>query len=413
MQSRGTARDEVLTSSQLRRARVGVSLAFLLFGAVYFTWAARLPAIKDDLGLSNGELAVALIGLGAGALAGLQLGGVLVPRIGSRAVLAVALPLLGVLLAGPALAGSLAILTGTAAVLAVAVNVANVAMNAHGVAVEQRLGRPIVSSLYAMHSLGGITGAGLAALAAGLGVGRAGHLLTVAGAAALTAVVASRLLLPSSIDASRAGSAPSGHRVSALMAALAGWLRGWSGRVMALGGLAFCVELAQSSGSTWGAVWLRDSVGTSAGTAAAGLALLMAGTTAGRLAGDRLRVHFSPASLFRAGALMAGIGFGGALVAGTPTAGFAGLALLGAGTSFLLPLTVSAAGSLRGATAPAVARVATGGALGSFTAPVLIGGLAGPLSLTAALALPALLVAATALSARAVQPAILHSSRPR
>jgi hypothetical protein len=395
----------VVAASQLGRARVGVSLAFLLFGAVYFTWAARLPAIKDDLGLSDGELAVALIGLGAGALVGLQLGGVLVPRIGSRAVLAVALPLLGVLLAGPALAGSLAMLTGTAAVLAVTVNVANVAMNAHGVAVEQRLGRPILSGLYAMHSLGGITGAGLAALAAGLGVGRAGHLLTVAGAAALTGVVASRLLLPSSIDASRAGPASSGHRRWALMAALAGWLRGWSGRVMALGGLAFCVELAQSSGGTWGAVWLRDSVGTSASAAAAGLAVLMAGTTAGRLVGDRLRVPFGPASLFRAGALMAGVGFGGALLAGTPTAGLAGLALLGAGTSFLLPLTVSAAGSLPSPTAPAVARVATGGALGSFTAPVLIGGLAGPLSLTAALALPALLVAATALSARAVQPA--------
>jgi hypothetical protein len=131
----------------------------------------------------------------------------------------------------------------------------------------------------------------------------------------------------------------------------------------------------------------------------------MAGTTAGRLTGDRLGVRFGPASLFRAGALLAGTGFGGALVVGTPAAGFAGMALLGAGTSFLLPLTVSAAGSLRSATAPAVARVATGGALGSFTAPVLIGGLAGPLSLTAALALPALLVAATALSARAVLPA--------
>jgi hypothetical protein len=55
--------------------------------------------------------------------------------------LVAALPLFGVLLAGPALAGNLAILTGAAAVLAVTVNVANVAMNAHGVAVEQRLGR--------------------------------------------------------------------------------------------------------------------------------------------------------------------------------------------------------------------------------------------------------------------------------
>jgi hypothetical protein len=385
-------------------------LAFLLFGAVYFTWAARLPAVKDDLGLSNGELAVALVGLEAGALLGLQLGGSLVPRTGSRTVLAVSLPLLGILLAGPALAGNLVTLTAAAAALAVTINVANVAMTAHGVAVEQRYGRPILSSLYAMHSLGGIVGAGVAALAAGLGVGRAGHLLAVAAAVALAAVAASRLLLPPSIDASPAGPAPAGR---GLTAALAGWLRGWWGQVMVLGALAFCVELAQNSGSTWGAVWLRDGVGTSASTAAAGLAILMAGTTAGRLAGDRLRIRFGPARLFRAGALVAGAGFGGALVVGTPAAGIAGLALLGVGTSFLLPLTVSAAGWLQGETAPAVARVATLGALGSFTAPALIGGLAGPLSLAGALTLPALLVAATALAVKAVEPATKSRSRPQ
>ena len=252
-------------------------MAFLLFGAVYFTWAARLPAVKDDLGLSNGELAVALVGLEAGALLGLQLGGSLVPRTGSRTVLAVSLPLLGILLAGPALAGNLVTLTAAAAALAVTINVTNVAMTAHGVAVEQRYGRPILSSLYAMHSLGGIVGAGVAALAAGLGVGRAGHLLAVAAAVALAAVAASRLLLPPSIDASPAGPAPAGR---GLTAALAGWLRGWWGQVMVLGALAFCVELAQNSGSIWGAVWLRDGVGTSASTAAAGLAILMAACSA-------------------------------------------------------------------------------------------------------------------------------------
>jgi MFS family permease len=113
---RGAGRGAALSPSRLRRARVGVSSAFLLFGVVYFTWAARLPAVKDDLGLSNGQLAVALIGLEAGALVGLQLGGVLVPRTGSRAALAVSLPLLGVLLAGPALARNLVTLTAATAV---------------------------------------------------------------------------------------------------------------------------------------------------------------------------------------------------------------------------------------------------------------------------------------------------------
>jgi hypothetical protein len=40
----------------------------------------------------------------------------------------------------------------------------DVAMNAHGVRVERRLGRPVMSSYHGMFSLGGLVGAGLAAL---------------------------------------------------------------------------------------------------------------------------------------------------------------------------------------------------------------------------------------------------------
>ena len=392
-------------SARLRRARVGTGLAFGLVGLVYFTWAARLPAIKADLGLSNGQLAVALVGLEAGALAGLQLGGVLVPRTGSRAALAVALPSLAVLLAGPGLAGNLPTLTASAVVLATAVNVATVAMNAHGVAVEQRYGRPILSGLYAMHSLGGIVGAGLGAVAAALAVGRAGHFVVMATVVAGVGFAASRLLLPSSVDATPAGWSRPDRQSSAATTTLGGWLRGWSGRIVLLGALAFCVELAQSSGSMWGAVHLRDNLGASASTAAAGIAALMAGTTVGRLVGDPLRTRVGPARLFRVGGLLAGVGFGASLLFTVPAAGIVGLTLLGVGTSFLLPLAVSAAGSLEGETAPAVARVATLGCLGSFTGPALMGALAGAINLTVALAAPALLVAGTAAYARAVQPA--------
>ena len=71
--------------ARLRHARLGVAAAFLLVGTLGATWAARVPAVKDDLGLSTGQLAVAFTGLEAGALLGLQLGGALVPRSGSRA----------------------------------------------------------------------------------------------------------------------------------------------------------------------------------------------------------------------------------------------------------------------------------------------------------------------------------------
>ena len=99
---------------------------------------------------------------------------------------------------------------------------------------------------------------------------------------------------PSSIDASPVGLSRRRRGSSAATARLGGWLRGWSGSVVLLGALAFCVELAQSSGSMWGAVHLRDNLGASAGTAAAGVAALMAGTTAGPLVGERLRARVGP-----------------------------------------------------------------------------------------------------------------------
>src|SRR6266545_346609 len=73
-----------------RRARAGVAAVFLITGVVFATWAARIPAIEQRLHLGDGQLALAFMALNAGAVAGLQLGGVLVPRVGGRAALRLA-----------------------------------------------------------------------------------------------------------------------------------------------------------------------------------------------------------------------------------------------------------------------------------------------------------------------------------
>ena len=62
----------------------------------------------------------------------------------------------------------------------------DVSMNAHGVKVERDLGRPIMSSLHAGWSFGGVFGAGFAAGLAALGVDPR---ITVALASALLLVV--------------------------------------------------------------------------------------------------------------------------------------------------------------------------------------------------------------------------------
>src|SRR5215210_4446212 len=89
------------------RARVGAAGYFLLTGAISATWASRVTAIKGGLDLSDGQFAIALLGLEGGAVLGLQLGGLVVPCAGSRRTLTVSLVVFACALLGPALAPSL------------------------------------------------------------------------------------------------------------------------------------------------------------------------------------------------------------------------------------------------------------------------------------------------------------------
>ena len=77
----------------MRTARAATFAIFAVTGAMSATWAARIPAIQGELGLSPGELALALAGLEAGALTGLPLGAALTARFGSRGALRLAFAL--------------------------------------------------------------------------------------------------------------------------------------------------------------------------------------------------------------------------------------------------------------------------------------------------------------------------------
>src|SRR3954451_11947053 len=72
------------TQRTLRAARIATTVVFLVTGAVFASWAARIPAVQDRLDLSPGELSIAILGIEAGAVLGLPLGGALATRIGSR-----------------------------------------------------------------------------------------------------------------------------------------------------------------------------------------------------------------------------------------------------------------------------------------------------------------------------------------
>jgi MFS family permease len=244
-----------ISEQRTRRARIGAAACFLLTGVISASWASRVPAIKD--GLSDGQFAMALLGLEAGAVIGLQLGGLVVPHTGSRRALIGSLLAFSAALFGPAFAPSLLLLGASLFAFAALNSVVDVAMNAQGVAVQRLMGRPVLSGLHAMHSLGGVLGAGAGALAARLGATPPQHFLSCAMAAVVVGLAAWSLLLPSRVDPKEEQSEDGAANTSGLRH----WFSGWSVSIALLGALAFCFTLAEGAGLNWSAVYVADALG--------------------------------------------------------------------------------------------------------------------------------------------------------
>src|SRR5829696_3195549 len=95
----------------LRHARVAVAVVFFLDGMGFGNWVVRIPAVRERLGLGEGALGLALLGVAVGALIAMPLAGRLVGRRGSRPVTRVAAVAFAASLALPALMPTLPLLT--------------------------------------------------------------------------------------------------------------------------------------------------------------------------------------------------------------------------------------------------------------------------------------------------------------
>src|ERR671936_2412542 len=150
------------------RGRVGVSVAFLSHAVVFGSWAARVPAVKHGLDLTDTQLGLALFGMAAGTLAGSRLGGGLASRFGAWRVFRTGLPLLAVTLVLAAAAGDQATLTAALVALGVLAAVVDVSMNSQAGVVERAHGSPLMSGFHGYWSVGlmvgGVAGIGAAAL---------------------------------------------------------------------------------------------------------------------------------------------------------------------------------------------------------------------------------------------------------
>jgi MFS family permease len=357
-------------------ARVAVAAIFFLNGMAIAHWFARIPDAKSRLTLSDGMLGFVLLFAAIGALIGQPTTGWLVGRFGSRRVTTILALMFALTMALPGMATDTPQLMAALLVLGMFNGGLDVAMNAQAALVEKAYARPIMASFHGLWSVGGLAGATLGGVAAAQGLALGPHLLAVAGFSFVGLALAARWLIHDTAD--RAGDGP-GFALPPRALFL-------------LGAIAFGVLFCEGAIADWGAVYLREGLGSRPDLAATGFAVFALMMAVGRLSGDWLTLKIGAGRIARGGGVLVTLGVALALATSEPLAAIAGFGLIGAGVSCIFPLILSAAARTPGiAPGTAIAAMATSGYTGFLVGPPLIGSLAEALSLRGALGVLGLL----------------------
>ena len=368
--------------------RVRVLGGFAAFGVFWGAWGATLPGVQTHAGVDDGQLGIALLCIGAGALVSMRPAGTLVDRWGAPALPATLAAFAGAA-ALPGLATSTAGLCAALLVLGATSGAVDVAINAEGVHTEAATNRPVLSLAHGTFSACVVGGSLAAGGLRAAGAGPETVLVLVGLVVATTAAVLLRApAAPPAATGARAVAAPRAAPAPRPGRAVrAGRLR--RERVAELGRRAPRVRprrLPRPRRACPGPLRRRRR--------------------GSRLGGHALAGRVSELTLLRGGAALGAAGtLLGALAPGRRLA-LVGVVAAGAGISICAPVLFSIAGrgadeALRGA---AVSVVTTIAYLGFLVGPAAVGLLASATALETSLAAVAGVAVALAILAPASHP---------
>jgi len=376
-----------------KKAKKATQYIFLVCGFALSSWAPMVPFAKERLQLNDGNLGLLLLLFGAGAISMMPLSGYLSKHYGTRVVIlisglvaAIFLPVLLLMPNSYAMGAALFVFGG-------GIGVIDVAMNSHGIYVQNRYGRPIMSSLHGLFSVGGLCGS--------LGLG----LLIRAGLDPLTAAISISILLifillwkyKSLFSKQEENHVPE-NNTQEKNEIKTGW--GWlSPGIVFLGAACFAVFLSEGAMLDWSALFLKENRGVAAELAGVGYATFSVAMAAMRLLGDRIVERFSGKAVVVGGAFIAALGIFIAVASPLVPVTLLGFVLLGVGAANIVPVFFSEGGRLKGIPASvAIPAISTMGYAGQLAGPALLGFIAYHFSLTAALTFTGILLLSVALT---------------
>ena len=373
------------------KARNSLWASFFIMGVASMAWVARIPEIKDAVGVSNGQFGFVFLGATIGAVLGAQIAGRAIHTFGSRPVINLSSFLLPAGLVAMAYSNTATQLFFTLMLMGFGYALTDMSVNTQAVVVEKILDQKWMSSFHGMWSLGSFVTTVFGGVMISILTPRE-NLIAVAVISFLAFIPANIFLLSPSED-EHAGDG--GEKTEAKIpffgkSVLPLWALG-------LGLIAGMV--AEGAASDWGAILLRENMNIPKGIYASAFASFALAMITSRFLGDKALEKFGPRKTVRYGGLYGGAAWGICIAIAIPLSSYSqipaliivniGFIFAGLGIGPMFPAFILSASRLKGiAPAVAISRVGVIGIAGFFIGPTITGILAEATSLSWAMAYP-------------------------
>ena len=355
--------------------RIAVSVFFFIQGLCFSSWASRIPDIKMQLHLSDGELGSILFALPCGLMTSLPLSGWLVGKYGSRTGILISSLLYPVTLIFLGLAATPWQLASALFVFGLWGNMFNISVNTQAVGVEALYGRSIMASFHGLWSLASFTGAIIGTLMISLNLPPFLHFCMITSFSLLLVIFFFRNLMMQDTGSS---SQPLFAKPDSAL--------------LKLGMIAFCSMVAEGVMFDWSGVYFKTVVVAPKQLVTLGYVTSVGAMAAGRFAGDWLANRFGKKTILQISGVLIAAGLLTAVLFPYLFSATLGFLLVGLGVSSVVPLVYGAAGRSKTMNAGvALAAVSTIGFLGFLMGPPTIGFIAEAASLRWSFALIAVL----------------------
>ncbi len=351
-----------------------VFLAFFVYSAAMAALFPRIGDVQLALGISKGELGLALVGIPAGAQISLMFGSRLVGHLGFKFVTITGIAVIALF---ETIAGAMPTaiwFTSALFVVGLAIGLIEIVINLEADRVEARLGKRVMNRAHAFWSFGffasSLIGSGLAQI----GVSPFVNILVVGLGATIGGLLVLRHYAPAPARNLSEAKAPRFARPSR--------------PVLLLVAFTLSAMLMEGAGADWSVIYMRDTFMTV--PLISGLAL-SAGALAqavSRFFADPFVDRHGPERVAKTMLYTLGVGVCFVTFAPSPLIAMLGFALMGVGNSVIFPLAMSAAAQRKDRTAAVnVAALAQFSFIIFLLAPPILGAVAQFIDIRAAFGL--------------------------